>query len=69
MEPFQSDLETFYDTDPVFTNPFCHFLYFHMGLNGRRVTTTESKEVSAVVTTVDTATQTDKGNIFWTYFS
>ena len=72
MEPFSYDLATFYDTDVTFTNPFCHFLYFHMGLNGRKAVTTENKGVVATVPTADKGTQTETppGNgIFWSYFN
>lgn len=69
MEPFHFDLDTFYNDDITFTNPFCHFLYFHMGLNGMKSVHTKDKEINATPTTADKETQTEKGNIFWSYFS
>ena len=69
MEPLYFDLDTFYSEDTIFTNPFCHFLYFHLGLNGLKCVPTKDKEINATPTTTDKATQTEKGNIFWSYFS
>ena len=67
MEPFFFDLETFYaDT---YANPFCHFLYFHMGLNALNSRQKKiDREILARPETEDKGTQTDKTSVFWSYF-
>ena len=64
------DIDAFYPMDPMFYNPFAHFLMLKMGMVAPPAPKEDlvDKNIQAHPLVCDKGTQTETKSIIWSYF-